>query len=449
MNEHPVETVSIVGAGFMGAQIGFQCAASGLTTWIVDSSSAALERAQRSHAEELARRGLSLAETAQIQERLHWTQDLAEGVATADLILEAIPENLEAKRALFARLEPLCRPEALLATNSSAIRISKLEDVAQHRERLLNMHFFPMVWEKPVVELMRGSATSERTLERARQFARRLGMTPLIVQKESTGFLFNRVWRAIKKEVLHLVEDGVASHEDVDRAWMIVMGTAIGPFGFMDRIGLDIIRDVELIYYGESGDPSDAPPSHLLDRIARGELGVKTGQGFYAYPNPAFESPGWLRGETAPATSDAAANPLVGNWRLRSYTAQNADGDTMHPLTENPLGILSYDADGRMSVTLTQTDRPRFASDNAFQSAEAERAAAFDTYFSYCGTYIVHPDHVVHHIELCSFPNWNGTEQTRLYALEGDILTLRTPPMPGKETNIVATLTWERITPGK
>jgi 3-hydroxybutyryl-CoA dehydrogenase len=158
------------------------------------------------------------------------------------------------------------------------------------------MHFYAPVWQRPMVELMGGTVTSADTLTRARHFARTIGLTPLLVRKESTGFLFNRVWRAIKKECLHLVDDGVASHEDVDRAWMILTGMPTGPFGLIDMIGLDVVRDIELVYYHESGDATDAPPPLLLDKIAEGALGMKTGKGFYTYPNPAFQAPGWLQG---------------------------------------------------------------------------------------------------------------------------------------------------------
>jgi 3-hydroxybutyryl-CoA dehydrogenase len=140
-------------------------------------------------------------------------------------------------------------------------------------------------------------------MERAKHFVRAIGLAPLIVRKESTGFLFNRVWRAIKKECLHLVDDGVASFEDVDRAWMVVMGTPAGPFALMDVVGLDVVRDIEMVYYRESGDELDAPPKLLLDKIARGELGVKTGKGFYSYPNPAYRAPGWLKGEAGESGS--------------------------------------------------------------------------------------------------------------------------------------------------
>lgn len=148
-----------------------------------------------------------------------------------------------------------------------------------------------------MVKLMAGAATTDETMEWARHFARTLGLTPLMVRKKSTGFVFNRVWQAIKKGCLHLVDDGVASCEDVDRVWMIAYGMPIGPFGLMDMIGLDVVRDIELVYYSESRDASDAPPRLLLEKIARGELGVKTGQGFYNYLQPAFQTSGCLQGD--------------------------------------------------------------------------------------------------------------------------------------------------------
>ena len=136
--------------------------------------------------------------------------------------------------------------------------------------------------------------TSDETMTRVGDFMRSIGVLPLVVRRESTGFILNRVWRSVKRECLHLVDDGVASIEDVDRAWMSFYGTKIGPFGLMDRVGLDVVRDIENIYYGESRDSRDSPPKLLLEKIERGELGVKTGRGFYSYPNPAYLDPGWL-----------------------------------------------------------------------------------------------------------------------------------------------------------
>ena len=122
-------------------------------------------------------------------------------------------------------------------------------------------------------------------------FARAIGIMPLRVRRESTGFVFNRVWRAVKKEVMRVADSGVASIEDIDRAWMIKFGREEPPpFAQMDRIGLDVIRDIELQYAAESGDPGDLPPPLLTERVARGELGVKSGRGFYEYPDPAWQA---------------------------------------------------------------------------------------------------------------------------------------------------------------
>jgi len=260
-----------------------------------------LQRAAQSHAAELGRRvekqQITVEEKVAILSRIHLTTDVQEGASRADLVIEAVPERLELKREVFAQLDKICPSHTVLATNSSSIRISAIEDATHRLDRVLNMHFYAPVWQRPMVELMRGSATSDETMDRARQFGRTIGMTPLLVRKESTGFIFNRVWRAIKKECLHLVDDGVASHEDVDRAWMIAIGGPAGPFGLMDMVGLDVVRDIEMVYYRESGDEKDVPPKLLLDKIARGELGIKTGRGFYTYPNPAFQAPGWLKAE--------------------------------------------------------------------------------------------------------------------------------------------------------
>jgi 3-hydroxybutyryl-CoA dehydrogenase len=296
-----MKTVCIAGAGFMGAQIGLQCAVHGYDVRLVDASQESLQRAVQSQQEELDRRIEEGLITVQIKwailARIKATVDLAEAAENADLVIEAVPEQVDVKRLVWSELDRVCPAHTILATNSSSIRVSLLEDATRRPDRVLNLHFYATVWERPMVDIQRGTQTSDETFERGRAFVLSIGCTPLLVQRESTGFVFNRVWRAVKRECLHLVDDGVASFEDVDRAWMIFNNAPIGPFGLMDMIGLDVIRDIELVYYDESGDERDAPPSLLVDKIERGELGVKTGRGFYQYPNPAFEDPEWLRGD--------------------------------------------------------------------------------------------------------------------------------------------------------
>ena len=299
MAEKPIETVCVVGAGFMGREIGFVCALGGYLTYQVDHSPAALEQAVRFHeaaaAEAVDTGRLSAAESAALLSRIRYTTSIPEGAATADIAIEAVPEVLATKRAVFAELDRVCPPHTILATNSSSFCASEIEDATRRPAQVLNMHFFSGLRRRPGVERMSSSATAAETLARAEAFARSIKVLPLRVCKESKGFIINRVWRVIKKECLRVADDGIASPEDVDKAFMLVFGTSVGPFGLMDEFGLDVIRDVELSYYRQSGDERDAPPRILLEKTERGDLGRKTGRGFYTYPHPAYEDPNWLK----------------------------------------------------------------------------------------------------------------------------------------------------------
>lgn len=283
----------------MGYQIGLQCASHCFHVRMYDISEEAMERAIESMTQVLDEWIVEKKITEENKEvtlsRIDSMDDLERAASDVDLVIEAIPERLELKREVFGELDLVCDGRTILATNSSSIRISKIEGATGRPDRVLNTHFYSNPWRSSVVELMRGTATSDETLERVREFMLAIGMTPLTVLRESTGFIFNRVWRAIKRECLHLVDDGVASFEDVDRAWMLLYGREMGPFGMMDRIGLDVVLDIENVYYEESGEEFDRPPGLLVEKVERGELGVKTGKGFYAYPDPAFRDPDWLR----------------------------------------------------------------------------------------------------------------------------------------------------------
>jgi 3-hydroxybutyryl-CoA dehydrogenase len=295
-----IEKVAIVGSGFLGAKIALRSAVKGYSVSMYDINQDALMKAKEMQENELSSRiennTLTEQEKTIIQSRIKDTLNLSEAVADADLVIEAIPERVELKRNIFKEIDKASPAHTIIATNSSSIRVSQIEDVCNRPEKVLNLHFYDPLQQSTMVDIMRGTKTSDDTIEQVTEYVKGLEITPLLVQKESTGFLFNRVWRAIKKETLHLVDDGVGSFEDVDRAWMIMFGGPMGPFGLMDMVGLDVVRDIEMVYYNESSDDSDYPPRLLLDRIERGELGVKAGKGFYQYPNPAYEDPRWLKG---------------------------------------------------------------------------------------------------------------------------------------------------------
>ncbi len=293
-----LERVCVFGAGTLGWQIALQCASHAHPVNLYDLSPEALRNAELKISNELESwveaGSISAAEKASMVQRVRFEPDPKKAVTGVDLVIEAVPEKLELKRKVFQELDAMCDADTIIATNSSSIRVSLIEDATRRMDRVLNTHFYSNPWRSRIVELMKGRMTSDETMTRVGGFMRSIGMLPLVVRKESTGFIFNRVWRAVKRECLHLVDDGVASYEDVDRAWMSYYGTKMGPFGLMDKVGLDVVRDIENVYYGESGDPRDAPPRLLLDKIERGELGVKTGRGFYSYPNPAFLDPSFL-----------------------------------------------------------------------------------------------------------------------------------------------------------
>jgi 3-hydroxybutyryl-CoA dehydrogenase len=277
------------------------CARHGYAVNMYDISEEALassSEAVENYVDEWVEDGdITVEEGQSVQRRISYHGSLEEAASNADFVIEAVVERLDVKRDVFRRLDEVCRGDAFIATNSSSIRVSKIEDATSNPHRVLNMHFYGHPWRRRIVELMRGSSTSDEVMEKAREFCSSIGVYPLMVLKESTGFIFNRVWRAVKKECLKVVDQGVASFEDVDRAWISLYETETGPFGMMDRVGLDVVRDIEMVYYTESGDPSDAPPAVLLRKIEREELGVKTGKGFYSYPNPSYTKPGWLYGE--------------------------------------------------------------------------------------------------------------------------------------------------------
>ena len=193
-------------------------------------------------------------------------------------------------------MDELAPPQAILATNSSTIPVSRIEDATGRPEKCLNLHFYTPVTGLNMVDIMGGSKTTPETMEAGKQWLSAISCVPLTVKKEIYGFCFNRVWRSVKRQVLYMWADGFVDYKDLDRAWMLAYGLPVGPFGQMDINGLDITYQVEMSYYHESGEERDRPPEALKEMVDRGELGVKTGKGFYSYPDPEFADPDFLKG---------------------------------------------------------------------------------------------------------------------------------------------------------
>ena len=299
-----IQRLALIGAGTMGRQIALQCARHGFPVALHDVAEGVLADAEAWQREIVAgwveSGALSDADEDRIFGNMRYESNLGSALRDVDLAIEAAPERLALKREVFAQVDRLLPAAAIIATNSSSIRVSALEDATERPELVANLHFYLPVWDSPMVEVGGGSCTRPDVLEALTAFARAIHILPLRVNKESTGFVFNRVWRAVKKEVMRVADSGVASIEDIDRAWMIKFGREKPPpFAQMDRIGLDVIRDIELRYAAETGDPEDFPKPILTERVERGDLGTKTGRGFYDYPDPAWARPDFLDPDAA------------------------------------------------------------------------------------------------------------------------------------------------------
>jgi 3-hydroxybutyryl-CoA dehydrogenase len=307
-----IEDILVIGAGAIGCEIALQCAMFGYRVTLYDISAEIL-RERRAILEVLARKlaGSYVPDTAAaILERIYYTTDLEEAAATADLVSESAPEDPDLKRRLFARLGELAQPQAIFTTNSSSFPPSLFADASGRPDRFLALHFHKTVWIANLADVMAHPGTRPEVVEAVAAFARSIGQTPIVLAKESAGYIFNAMQRAYVGAALELWVDGVASFEDIDRAWMIAEGTDHGPFGVMDFIGLETVRQVMHWNGVRSNDPKYARGAETLQTrfIDKGHLGIRTGQGFYRYPDPAYRAPDFIAGRPTEAEGPGVAD---------------------------------------------------------------------------------------------------------------------------------------------
>jgi 3-hydroxybutyryl-CoA dehydrogenase len=284
-----LERIAVIGAGLMGTSIGLDWARAGHRVAIYDAdperARSVPERAREVGAMLVGGGVLDASALEAAVLRLTPTPDLADTVGSANYVAEAIVEHLPTKQALFGELDALCGPDTVLASNTSSLMPSALAAPAQHRERVLVVHYFNPAHLIPVVEVVRGPETSDATVEMATRLLRQAGKTPAVLRKEVPGFIANRLQSALLREALALVEDGVASMEDLDAVVSQGFGrrlAAFGPFAIADMAGLDVWQAITSYLFPLLSD-ADTPPPLLADRAEAGELGLKTGRGFYSW----------------------------------------------------------------------------------------------------------------------------------------------------------------------
>jgi 3-hydroxybutyryl-CoA dehydrogenase len=282
-----IKNICVVGAGNMGHQISLLCAIHGYKTTCTDIVPEILKKAEKFADTYLPGRVEKGKMTKEIAEKarknISFTLDLKEAVKDADYVIEAAVEVLAVKRKVFADLDRLAPVHAILATNSSYLVSSLVADATKRPSKVVNMHFFNPALVMKLVEVVKGPHVSDETAKITMDLSEKLEKIPVLLKKEVEGFLLNRIFRVIGREALWMLEMGIASIEDIDKACVHGAGHPMGPFRLMDLTGIDLnyIRSMER--FRESGDRADLPSPSVVERYSKGNYGEKTGKGWYDY----------------------------------------------------------------------------------------------------------------------------------------------------------------------
>ena len=283
-----IKTVGVIGAGTMGNGIAHVFAKSGYEVALVDVEQRFVDRGMQAIAKnlerEVARQKLTAGERDAALKRIRTSVARCD-LAGCDLVVEAATEKFEIKAEIFRDLETICRPEVILASNTSSISITKLAGMTKKPDKIIGMHFFNPVPLMKLVEVIRGLATSNQTYETVKSLAEKLGKTPVEVN-DAPGFVSNRVLMPLINEAIYTVMEGVASAAAVDEVFKLGMAHPMGPLTLADFIGLDVCLDIMRVMQSGLGDPKYRPCPLLIKMVDAGWLGRKSGRGFYRYDQP-------------------------------------------------------------------------------------------------------------------------------------------------------------------
>jgi 3-hydroxybutyryl-CoA dehydrogenase len=294
----PFERIAVIGTGLLGTQIAMVSAYAGYKVSVYDTKEGAFNETYDKLYADLKSKNVNpyipWDDWEKCKNNIQFTTDLSNALQDVDFVVEAITEDVEVKRKVYKQLGEKAPAKAIFASNSSSLPVSRMEESSGRPERCINTHFYLPLQGMNMADLMAGTKTLPEIMQKGEDWIRSLGFVPLRVKKEILGFCFNNVWRAVKRQVLYMWGNDFVDFRDIDRAWRIFTGMKGGPFALMDTVGLDTVYNIEMVYYNDSKDPKDKPPDALLEKIKRGELGVKSGKGFYTYPNPEFLQPDFL-----------------------------------------------------------------------------------------------------------------------------------------------------------
>ncbi len=281
-----IRCVAVLGAGTMGHGIAQITAKAGYKTTLYDVNMSVVEqgllriRENLTNAVELGK--ATEQECADILERIHLSSDLDRAVHEAAIVIEAVPEMMDVKQGLFKQMEQAISPETIIASNTSSLSITELASVLKRPERFVGLHFFNPVHIMKLVEVVWGEETSEETRERAMRISEEFGKVPILV-KDSPGFASSRLGIVLGMEAIRMVEDGVASPEDIDKAMELGYRHPMGPLRLTDLVGLDVRLRVAMYLHRTLGSDAFKPPGLLKKMVGEGKFGQKSGEGFYRW----------------------------------------------------------------------------------------------------------------------------------------------------------------------
>jgi 3-hydroxybutyryl-CoA dehydrogenase len=284
-----VHTVAVIGAGTMGRGIAHVAALGGYRTILEDLLPNALRKAEgeiRTNLDKAVELGkVSAAESAAAFERLEYAGSVEEAAREADLVIEAVPEEMESKIEIFTLLDKVCRPGTILASNTSSLSVTEIASVTYRARKILGMHFFNPVHKMKLLEIVRALETDDDTVATAVEVGRRMGKEVVVI-KESPGFITSRINAMIGNEAFHMLQEGIASAADIDKALKLGLNHPMGPFELVDLVGLDTRLHI-LEYLHRTLGEKYRPASLLVQYVKAGRLGRKSGRGVYEYPEAA------------------------------------------------------------------------------------------------------------------------------------------------------------------
>ena len=296
-----IQKVTIAGGGTLGSQIAWQTAFHGFEVTVYDAFEKGIEAAKDFHQQfaELFKttRGATEEQIEQTMARLSYTTDLGEAVKDADLISESVPENVEIKKGFYRDLAKLAPEKTIFTSNSSTLLPSQFAEETGRPGKFIALHFGNEIWKRNIGEIMGHPGTDPETFKQVVEFTKAIGMVPIPLFKEQNGYIINALLVPLLSAAGDLLVNEVSDYQSIDKTWMIGVGVPMGPCAMLDLVGLELANNI-WTHWGEAlSDPAALARADYIKKnfLDQGKLGVKTGQGFYSYPNPAFEDPDFLK----------------------------------------------------------------------------------------------------------------------------------------------------------